>query len=86
MKRAIMKVELTMERDAMIVITRNGKTEVITGWRAWLYGAAALLLIWSVFMTIAAVFVGVAISVGVMMLLMVPALAIVAMIGRMMRR
>ena len=29
----------------MIVISRNGKTTVITGWRAWLIGAAAVLLI-----------------------------------------
>ena len=70
----------------MIVITRNGKTEVITGWRAWLYGIAALLLLWLMFITIAAVFVGVAISVGLVMLLVVPALAIVAMIGGVMKR
>ena len=28
----------------MIVIQRNGETTVITGWRAWLIGAVALVL------------------------------------------
>ena len=27
----------------MIVITRNGKTTVITGWRAWLIGAGVFV-------------------------------------------
>src|SRR5947207_1038179 len=31
------------EAIAMIVIQRNGKTTVVTGWRAWLMGVAAFV-------------------------------------------
>jgi hypothetical protein len=68
----------------MLVIRRNGKTVVYTGWRAWLIGFAALLVAWFVFALIAAVFVGVALSIGVLMLLLVPAVAVVALVRSMM--
>jgi len=70
----------------MFVITRNGKTTVYTGWQAWLIGLAMVIAAWLFFAVVAAVFVGVAISVGIMMLLLVPALAVVALVGSMMRR
>ena len=69
----------------MIVITRNGKTTVYTGWQAWLVGAIALIGLWLAFLFFAALFVGVALSVSLALLLLVPALALVAFIGNMMR-
>ena len=68
----------------MIVITRNGKTTVYTGWQAWLVGAIALIGLWLAFLFFAALFVGVALSVS-LALLLGPALALVAFIGNMMR-
>ena len=65
----------------MTVITRNGKTTVYTGWRAWLIGTAALIIVWLVF-----VLVGIAITVGIMVLLLVPAAIVVAVVGGMVRR
>lgn len=70
----------------MIVITRNGKTTVLTGWRAWLAGAGALVVAWLVLAMIAFVVVGVAITIGAILLLAIPAAIVVAFFGSMMRR
>jgi hypothetical protein len=52
----------------MLVIRRNGRTTVVTGWRAWLLGvAAALLLVMIAFMAL-----GIAITVGAVLLIVVP--------------
>ena len=80
------EIEQGAESAEMIVITRNGKATVYTGWRAWLIGAAALVVAWLVLVRLAFLWVGAAITVGVTMLLAVPALAVVALIGSMMRR
>jgi hypothetical protein len=65
----------------MLVITRNGKTNVYTGWRAWLLLALAFVIAWGLLTITAAVFVGVALSVGLLMLLLIPAAIIVALIS-----
>ena len=70
----------------MIVITRNGKTTVYTGWRAWLMGAAALVVAWVVFALLAFLWIGAAVTVGIMVLLLVPAVVLATLIGSMMRR
>jgi hypothetical protein len=70
----------------VIVITRNGKTTVISGWRAWVLGAAILLGAWCALALIVFTLVGVAITVGVLLLLLIPALAIAALLGLLMRR
>lgn len=70
----------------MIVITRNGKATVYTGGQAWIIGAAALVVAWLVFALLAFLWIGAAITIGIMMLLLVPALAVVALIGSVMRR
>jgi len=70
----------------VIVVTRNGQQTVITGWRAWLLGLAALLVAWIVLALSAVVLVGVATSVGLALLLLIPAIAIVALVGSLMRR
>jgi len=65
----------------MIVITRNGETVVLTGWREWLvriviFLAAILLLGVVVFL-----FFGLAVTVGAMALILIPAVIIVGLIG-----
>ncbi len=69
-----------------IVITRNGRTAVISGWRAWVLGAAVLLAAWCALALIVFFLVGVAITVGVVLLLLIPASAIVALMGALMRK
>jgi hypothetical protein len=70
-----------VEKVAMIVIERHGRTTVITGWRAWLIGlagfAAASLLIALIFF----VFLGVAVTLGAILLVVLPALVVIADAG-----
>ena len=73
------------ENDRMIVIQRNGKTTVVTGWRAWLLGAVAfavtMVVLWLVFF----VLLGVAITVGAVLLIAVPVVVGVALIASIFR-
>ena len=61
------------------VITRNGKTTVITGWRAWFLSAVLLLGFWFLFAMVLFLFVGATITVGLLLLLLIPALGIAAL-------
>ena len=70
----------------VIVITRNGRTIVITDWRAWLTGVGAALLAWFALAVIVFALVGVAISVGVVLLLLIPAIVIVSVVSSLMRK
>jgi hypothetical protein len=64
-----------------IIVTRNGRTTVITGWRAWLLGFGGMLIAWFLLALVVFALVGVAITVGLTLLLLIPAVAIVALIG-----
>ena len=77
---------MTATTRRVIVITRNGRTVVITGWRAWLMGFAAMLVAWFALAAIVFALVGVAISVGVILLLLIPAIVIVSIVGSLMRK
>lgn len=69
-----------------IIITRNGRTTVITGWRAWLLGFGGSLIAWFLLALVVFALVGVAITVGLALLLLIPAVAIVALIGMLVGR
>ncbi len=60
----------------MIVISRNGKTTIITGWRAWLLGTIAVVAAWLLLAIIAFVWIGVAMTIGAILLLVMPAILI----------
>ncbi len=83
---ALIEGEMAEAARRVIVITRNGKTTVMSGWRAWVLGAAILLGAWCALALIVFMLVGVAITVGVVLLLLVPALAIVALLNVHVRR
>jgi len=70
----------------VIVITRNGQTTVVSGWRAWLLGIGTMLLAWLALALLVFALIGVAITIGVALLLLIPALAIVALVGSLMQR
>jgi len=65
----------------MIVIERNGKTVVITGWRAWAIGAAALVVTTAVLCALAFLVFGIAASVFAFVLIAMPAVAMVALLA-----
>lgn len=64
----------------MIVITRNGQTTVLTGWRAWLAGAAAFLLTALGMAVVAFLLLGFAVTMTAVLLIVVPAAAIVVLL------
>ncbi|MFZ0852591.1 MAG: hypothetical protein WAO08_25720 [Hyphomicrobiaceae bacterium] len=69
----------------MIVVTRNGKTTVITGWRAWLVGAAIFLAATALVCVVAFVMLGVAITAGAVLLIVVPVAVGVAILASLFR-
>jgi hypothetical protein len=70
----------------MIVIQRNGETTVVTGWRAWLLGAAAFAVTAVVLAFVIFVLLGVAITVGAILLIVVPVLIGIALLASAFRR
>ena len=69
----------------MIVISRNGKTTVITGWRAWLIGAATVLLITVVLALIFVLVLGAAVTLALFLSIAVPVAIGVALIASLFR-
>jgi hypothetical protein len=64
----------------MIVIERDGKTVVITGWRAWVI--VAVVVMTAVLAALSFLVLGIAVSVVAFLLIVMPAVAIVALPGR----
>jgi hypothetical protein len=57
----------------VIVIEREGKTIVITGWRAWVIGAVAVVATTAVLAALAFLVVGIAVSMLAFLLIVMPA-------------
>ena len=64
----------------MIVIERNGRTIVITGWPAWVVGAVAVVVMATVLALLAFLVLGITVGVVAFMLLAIPTLAIIALL------
>jgi hypothetical protein len=74
---------LISEREmiCMIVIERDGKTIVITGWRAWGIGSVAVIVMTAVLAALAFLVLGIAVSMVAFLLIVMPAVAIVALVA-----
>jgi hypothetical protein len=70
----------------MIVINRNGQATVITGWRAWLIGAVGFVAAVLLFGVVAFVMLGVAVTIGAVLLIVVPAAIIMAFLASVLGR
>ncbi|CAN1723750.1 conserved protein of unknown function [Hyphomicrobium sp. 1Nfss2.1] len=68
------------EQRPMLVVERNGRTTVVTGWRAWLLAAGAMLSGLLTLVFLAFLFFGVAVAVGALLLIAIPAAIIVAVV------
>jgi hypothetical protein len=71
---------------AMIVVTRKEKTIVLTGWRAWLAGAAALIVAWCALAFVAFVVIGITVTLVTAFVILLPAAVIVAIVAAAFRR
>lgn len=67
----------------IMVIQRNGKTTVLTGWRAWLASGAAFILIALFLFVIAFLFLGLTITLFTVLLIVVPAAVAVGLVASM---
>jgi hypothetical protein len=56
----------------MLVIQRNGRTIVVTGWRAWILGVVLFVALTLAVALIAFVALGVAITLGAVLLIAAP--------------
>ena len=65
----------------MIVIQRNGRTTVITGWRAWLLAVLLFVGLTLLMAVIAFVVLGIAVTLGAVLLIVVPVAIGVAIIA-----
>ena len=69
----------------MIVIRRDGQTVVITGWRAWLVGAVAVLIAWLLLAIVAFFWIGLAVTASLVVLFALPAFLVVALLQMLLR-
>jgi len=69
----------------MIVITRNGKTTVITGWRAWLIGVVVFVATTTLLALFAFLALGIALTLTMMVFIAVPVAVGVALIASLFR-
>ena len=56
----------------MLVISRNGKTTVISGWRAWLVGAVVFVVMTILAAAVAVLALGLALTVTMIVCIAVP--------------
>jgi hypothetical protein len=69
----------------MIVITRNGKTTVIAGWRAWLLGAGVFAVTTVLVALVAFLMLGIALTVTTLLFIAVPVAVGVTLIASLFR-
>jgi hypothetical protein len=71
---------------SMIVLKLNGKRTELTGWKAWLVGAFAIVPVLIILALVAFFLIGISVTIGAMLLLVIPAAVVVAIIGSLMQR
>ena len=70
----------------MLVVEKNGRTTVVSGWRAWLLAFAAVLGAIAAFFFLTFVFLGIALTIGAVVLVAVPVMIGIALIGALVSR
>jgi hypothetical protein len=56
----------------MLVVDRNGRTTVVSGWKMWLLALGVVLSAVAAFVFLAFIFLGMAITIGAVLLVAVP--------------
>ena len=69
----------------MIVITRNGKTTVVTGWRAWLLGVGVFVTTSVLVALVAFLMLGIALTATMVLFIAVPVAVGAALIASLFR-
>ncbi len=74
------------EERPVFVVERNGRATVVTGWRAMLLTAGALLSGLFALVFVAFVFLGIALTVGAVLLIALPVALVLAAVSALMGR
>jgi hypothetical protein len=64
----------------MLVVSRNGKTTVITGWRAWLVGAGLGIVAAIILVPLVALLLGLTLTIAAFFLFVVPLAVAIAVL------
>jgi hypothetical protein len=70
----------------MLVVEKNGRTTVVSGWRAWLLAFGVVLGAIAAFFFLDFVFVGIALTIGAVVLVALPVMIGIALIGSLVSR
>ncbi|KAB2943918.1 MAG: hypothetical protein K8F92_04115 [Hyphomicrobium sp.] len=70
----------------MLVVEKNGRTTVVSGWRAWLLAFGVVLGAVATLVILGFVFLGIALTIGAVLLVAVPAIIILAVFGSLFSR
>ena len=70
----------------MIVITRNGQTTVISGWREWLIRIVVFVAAMLILALVAFFMLGVAVTIGAITMVVIPAVIVVGLLGSLFSR
>ena len=70
----------------MLVVEKNGRTTVVSGWRAWLLAFGVVLGAIAAFFVLAFVFLGIALTIGAVVLVALPVMIGIALIGSLVSR
>jgi hypothetical protein len=65
----------------MLVVEKNGQTTVVSGWRAWLLALGVVLGAVAALAFVAFVFLGIALTIGAVLLVAVPVVIGFAIVG-----
>jgi hypothetical protein len=67
--------------DVMLVVENNGKTTVVSGWRAWVMALGVVLGVVAVVGFLGFIFLSVALTIGAVLLIAVPVAVGFAIVG-----
>jgi hypothetical protein len=67
--------------DVMLVVEKNGRTTVVSGWRAWLMALGVVLGVVAVVGFLGFIFLSVALTIGAVLLIAVPVAIGFAIVG-----
>ena len=70
----------------MLVVEKNGRTTVVSGWRAWLMALGVVLGAVAVIAFLAFIFLSVALTIGAVLLVAVPIVIGFAIVGSLFSR
>jgi hypothetical protein len=70
----------------MLVVEKNGRATVVSGWRAWLLAFGAVLGAIAAFVFLGFVFLGIALTIGAVLFIAIPAAIVIAIFGSLFNR